>query len=67
MLPTRPIHTGVDATGSYALTAHNNPSMVSVHRINADGTLDFARTYDVEPGGKFQWWAGIVGLPAARG
>jgi 6-phosphogluconolactonase len=39
VLPTRPIHMSLDATGAYALTAYNNPSMVTVHRVNADGTL----------------------------
>jgi 6-phosphogluconolactonase (cycloisomerase 2 family) len=39
VLPTRPIHLSLDATGAYALTAYNNPSMVTVHRINGDGTL----------------------------
>jgi len=38
-LPSRPIHTGVDASGQYLLIAHNNPSSVSVHRIKADGSL----------------------------
>lgn len=38
-LPSRPIHVCVDATGRYALTAYNNPSNVTVHRINADGTV----------------------------
>jgi 6-phosphogluconolactonase len=37
-LPTRPIHNSVDGTGTYALTAYNNPSNVTVHRINSDGT-----------------------------
>ena len=37
---------------------------LSVFRIAADGKLDFVRKYDVELGGKFQWWAGIVTLPA---
>ena len=41
------------------------PAALSVFRIEADGTLQFVRTYDVELGGKFQWWAGFVGLPAA--
>jgi 6-phosphogluconolactonase len=39
MLPSRPIHVSVDNAGEYALTAHNNPSTVLVHRINRDGTL----------------------------
>lgn len=38
-LSSRPIHNSVDATGAYSLTAHNNPSGVTVHRINRDGTL----------------------------
>jgi 6-phosphogluconolactonase len=38
-LPSRPIHASVDASGEYLLTAYNNPSNVTVHRINADGTL----------------------------
>lgn len=38
-LPSRPIHISLDATGAYALIAYNNPSGVTVHRINRDGTL----------------------------
>jgi 6-phosphogluconolactonase len=38
-LPSRPIHASVDASGGYLLTAYNNPSNVTVHRINADGTV----------------------------
>jgi len=38
-LPTRPIHTSVDISGQYLLTAYNAPSSLTVHRINADGTL----------------------------
>jgi len=41
------------------------PAALSVFRIGGDGRLDFVRKYDVELGGKFQWWAGIVRLPAA--
>ena len=39
MLPSRPIHTSVDRSGEYLLTAYNNPSNVTVHRIKGDGTL----------------------------
>jgi 6-phosphogluconolactonase len=39
LLPSRPIHTTVDATGGYLLTAFNIPSSVAVHRLNADGTI----------------------------
>ena len=38
-LPSRPIHTSVDRTGNYLLTAFNYPSAVTVHRINQDGTV----------------------------
>ncbi|OFZ91775.1 MAG: 3-carboxymuconate cyclase [Betaproteobacteria bacterium RIFCSPLOWO2_02_FULL_62_79] len=38
-LPSRPIHISLDATGAYALIAYNNPSGVTVHRINRDGTI----------------------------
>jgi 6-phosphogluconolactonase (cycloisomerase 2 family) len=38
-LHARPIHMSLDRTGAYALTAYNNPSGVTVHRINADGTV----------------------------
>ncbi|HXJ01550.1 MAG TPA: beta-propeller fold lactonase family protein [Micropepsaceae bacterium] len=38
-LPSRPIHTSVDATGRFLLIAFNEPSNVIVHRINDDGTI----------------------------
>ena len=38
-LPSRPIHTSVDKPGEYLLTAYNDPSNVTVHRIKNDGTL----------------------------
>ncbi len=38
-LPSRPIHLSVDRSGRYLLTAYNNPSHVTVHRLNADGTI----------------------------
>jgi 6-phosphogluconolactonase len=38
-LPSRPIHTSVDIDGAYLLTAYNEPSSLTVHRINRDGTL----------------------------
>ena len=39
MLSSRPIHASVDMAGEYLLIAHNNPSSLTVHRINKDGTL----------------------------
>jgi 6-phosphogluconolactonase len=38
-LPHRPIHTSVDMAGEYLFTAYNDPSSLTVHRINRDGTL----------------------------
>jgi len=38
-LHARPIHMSLDRASAYALTAYNNPSGVSVHRISADGTV----------------------------
>ncbi len=38
-LPYRPIHNSVDASGSYLLIAYNNPSSITVHRINSDGAI----------------------------
>jgi 6-phosphogluconolactonase (cycloisomerase 2 family) len=38
-LKHRPIHNSVDRSGEYLLTAYNNPSGASVHRIKADGAI----------------------------
>jgi 6-phosphogluconolactonase (cycloisomerase 2 family) len=38
-LPSRPIHLSVDISGTHVLVAYNDPSGVTVHRVNADGTL----------------------------
>ena len=38
-LPSRPIHTSVDRSGEYQLTAYNAPSNVTVHRISGDGSI----------------------------
>ncbi|MFZ0721589.1 MAG: beta-propeller fold lactonase family protein [Xanthobacteraceae bacterium] len=38
-LPSRPIHACVDASGRYLLAAYNSPSGVTVHRLEADGTI----------------------------
>jgi 6-phosphogluconolactonase (cycloisomerase 2 family) len=38
-LPSRPIHCSVDRRGEYLLTAYNDPSSATVHRLNADGTI----------------------------
>jgi 6-phosphogluconolactonase len=38
-LPQRPIHNSADARGEYALTCYNNPSNLTVHKINSDGSV----------------------------
>ena len=38
-LPSRPIHVTTDIPGTHVLTAYNDPSGLTVHRIEADGTL----------------------------
>src|SRR5262249_8439561 len=39
VLPQRPIHNSLDIGGNYALTCYNNPSNLTVHRINGDGSI----------------------------
>ena len=38
-LASRPIHLSVDLSGTHVLVAYNDPSGVTVHRLNADGTI----------------------------
>jgi 6-phosphogluconolactonase (cycloisomerase 2 family) len=38
-LPSRPIHTSVDRSGAYLLTAYNDPSGLTVHQLARDGTI----------------------------
>jgi 6-phosphogluconolactonase (cycloisomerase 2 family) len=38
-LPSRPIHASLDRSGAYLLTAYNDPSGLSVHRIGSDGAI----------------------------
>ena len=38
-LPSRPIHTITDTPGTHVLTAYNDPSGLTVHRIEPDGTI----------------------------
>ena len=38
-LPARPIHATVDVLGAHLLVAYNDPSSVTVHRIQSDGTV----------------------------
>ncbi|HTI00398.1 MAG TPA: beta-propeller fold lactonase family protein [Acidisoma sp.] len=38
-LTARPIHISIDGGGGFAMIAYNDPSNLTVYRINADGTL----------------------------
>src|SRR6266853_3913728 len=38
-LAARPIHMSVDISGTNVLIAYNDPSSVTVHRLNTDGTI----------------------------
>ncbi len=38
-LNSRPVHMTLDGAGKHALVAYNHPSHLTVHRINADGTV----------------------------
>ena len=38
-LASRPIHLSVDAAGTHVLVAYNDPSGITVHRLNGDGTI----------------------------
>jgi len=38
------------------------PAGLSVFRVDADGTLTFARAYDIDVGNGIMWWMGMVPL-----
>jgi 6-phosphogluconolactonase len=38
-LPSRPIYITTDMDGTHVITAHNNPSGLTVHKISGDGTI----------------------------
>ena len=48
-LPSRPIHTTVDAEGAYLFIAYNDPSNITVHRLGADGAIGPAITQPNQP------------------
>src|SRR5256885_13206524 len=48
-LSSRAIHISVDGAGEYALIAYNDPSNVTVHRVNKDGTLGALVNQPVKP------------------
>jgi 6-phosphogluconolactonase len=39
LLPVRPLHISTDHSGTFLFTAYNVPSQITVHRLNADGTI----------------------------
>ena len=57
-----------DPSGKMMVVAHimgagGVPTRLTTFRVAEDGTLSFAKAYDIETGGKFMWWAGMVTLP----
>jgi len=65
----------IDPSGRMLVAQHNLPVDVrdgdnvqtvsaglSVFRIGTDGTLTFARTYDIDVGDRIMWWMGMVAL-----
>jgi 6-phosphogluconolactonase len=48
-LPSRPIHTSVDGSGRFLLIAYNDPSNVTVFRLNNDGTIGALLTQREKP------------------
>lgn len=38
-IPSRPIHLTTDISGTHVLVAYNDPSSVTVHKLNGDGTI----------------------------
>ncbi len=36
------------------------PTCLTLFRIGDDGKLSFARSYDIETGGRSMWWMGMV-------
>jgi hypothetical protein len=38
------------------------PTRLTLFRIGEDGKLSFARSYDIETGGRLMWWMGMVTL-----
>jgi 6-phosphogluconolactonase (cycloisomerase 2 family) len=47
----RPVHLTLDADATHVLVAYNNPSSLSVHRLNADGTLGIEVNQPAVPDG----------------
>jgi hypothetical protein len=43
-------------------TLRQVPAALSVFRVGDDGKLTFARKYDIETGGRYQFWMGIIDL-----
>jgi 6-phosphogluconolactonase (cycloisomerase 2 family) len=62
----------IDPTGKLMVCAHimslplangsEIPTRLTLFRIGDDGKLSFARSYDIETGGRLMWWMGMVTL-----
>jgi 6-phosphogluconolactonase len=60
----------IDPTGKLMVCAHimglalgdgsEIPPRLTLFRIGDDGKLTFARSYDIDTGGRLMWWMGMV-------
>jgi 6-phosphogluconolactonase (cycloisomerase 2 family) len=60
----------IDPTGRLMVCSHIHgfkpasgpeiPTRLSLFRIEDDGKLMFARSYDMDTGGRLQWWTGMI-------
>jgi 6-phosphogluconolactonase len=59
----------IDPSGRLLVVAHimglktrdgEVPARLSLFRVASDGRLDFARSYDVDVGGRTMWWMGMI-------
>ncbi len=58
----------IDPSGRMMVVAHIQgaggvPCRLTTFRIAEDGTLTFANAYDIDNGGLYMWWAGMVDIP----
>jgi 6-phosphogluconolactonase len=58
----------IDPSGRMMVVAHIQgaggvPCRLTTFRIAGDGTPMFAHAYDIDNGGQYMWWAGMVTIP----
>jgi len=58
--PSGRLMVGAHIMGLPMLDGTEIPTRLTLFRIGDDGKLTFARGYDIETGGRFMWWMGMV-------